>query len=495
MKEYRKVANFNYKGKKYALFIDKQDKYYFLGINDKNNYEYLDINVFLELLEVFSNPPYELQAKKDQNKKHKLIPKIIIGGILTNVTLLTFLGGCTLTNYYKNYKEFERSIQQNKESAYVSIYENDEKDSKISFGYETPSVDENVDLNITTPSTTANTQIPFVLSTEVDELKLDEYFANEYSTHTYIYDMNYLNMVLEDREVTLDDFYYVIDHNDKIIDRFKPFVKNYCKDYIEKQPNAERRVLYENLKTLEFEECDSFRLALKTMSTDAYACYVRKENKIYVHEDYEYEYGTWYYQVLYHELSHAARTGWWTIDGKTVHVQCEGVNFNTLSLAEGLNSIFAVKLFDYEERDIAYQLQSNYLSVIIESMDNYEISDYMNHSLSYFVKKLDEFHGGDYAQVFLELVETQYKDFHNDDIKLEQPEYYPIYEYISDVYYKNKITPDTTYEEARAFTDELLDRILFDVPEEYEIDTNYFYEYLDEYCTNLGIEISTSHRL
>lgn len=44
-----------------------------------------------------------------------------------------------------------------------------------------------------------------------------------------------------------------------------------------------------------------------------------------------------------------------------------------------------------------------------------------------------------------------------------------------------------TYEEARNVMDKLLDELLFDVPEEYHVDKNHFYEYFEQYCQNIGI--------
>ena len=38
-----------------------------------------------------------------------------------------------------------------------------------------------------------------------------------------------------------------------------------------------------------------------------------------------------------------------------------------------------------------------------------------------------------------------------------------------------------TYEEKKAVVDELVERFTYDVPEEYHIDTSYFYTYFDEY--------------
>ena len=132
---------------------------------------------------------------------------------------------------------------------------------------------------------------------------------------------------------------------------------------------------------------------------------------------------------------------------------------------------------------------------MIENMDNYDIVDYMNHSSSYFVKKLDEWnHDNNYAKSLLELIEMQYKDYHNDDIELPQEQYYPIYDYISDMFLRKHVTPGMSYEEAKNQMNILLEQILFDIPEEYNIDTNHFYEYLDEYCNELGIEVTKLSR-
>lgn len=49
-----------------------------------------------------------------------------------------------------------------------------------------------------------------------------------------------------------------------------------------------------------------------------------------------------------------------------------------------------------------------------------------------------------------------------------------------------------SYDEAKAVMDEFLDKLLFDVPEEYHVDKNHFYEYFNEYCNSLGIYNNTN---
>ena len=180
---------------------------------------------------------------------------------------------------------------------------------------------------------------------------------------------------------------------------------------------------------------------------------------------------------------------------KKVKVQVEGQNWWNTITAESLNSLFTVSLFNYDEKDIAYQLQSNYHSVMIECMDNYSIEDYVQHSVSYYAKKLDEFNNDDnYATTILELIELQYKDYHSDSIHVEQSEYYPIYDYISNMYYRKNITPDMSYSEALGVSNQLKERVLFDVPEDYNIDTNRFDEALNNYCESIGINPNVKNK-
>jgi hypothetical protein len=241
-------------------------------------------------------------------------------------------------------------------------------------------------------------------------------------------------------------------------------------------------VFYENLKTLKVIECDENELLLHTLSTTSSGCYVRTENTIYVPNGYFYEKGTWEYQVIFHELSHCARTRMITDDSDDVRIQFQGINYFNTVTEEALNSLFAVSLLDYEEKDYAYQLQSNYYSVIIECLDNYDLSDYMNHSLTYLVSKLDEQNKDkEKAVVIMELIEMQYDDYHKQDITIPQDQFYRIYDYISEMYYDKYLHEGMSYDEMKAIADELVNRVTYDVPDEYNIDVNHFYDYFDNY--------------
>ena len=196
-----------------------------------------------------------------------------------------------------------------------------------------------------------------------------------------------------------------------------------------------------------------------------------------------------------HEIAHSVRNGIIENGDKDVRVSPMGKALSLVTVEEALNSVFTVSLFDYEEKDIAYQLQSNYCTVMLECLDNYDLSDYVNHSLSYYAKKLDEHNGhNNYATTLFALIDAQYKDFHNDEISVSQDEYYPIYDYIANMYYNKYITNEMSYNDARMVADSLIEKILYDVPEDYNIDFNRFYEYLDSYCMMRGFDVSSVNR-
>ena len=155
-----------------------------------------------------------------------------------------------------------------------------------------------------------------------------------------------------------------------------------------------------------------------------------------------------------------------------------------------MNSVFSCSLLSYDERDIAYQTPSNYLSIMLECMDNYTLSDYMNHSSAYFLHKLDETAGDtNYASVIWKLIALQRSDWREKNIDIPAQTYEPIYEYLCKLYYRKYVTADMTDEEARAVADELVDKAFYDSPEDYKTETQPFYDNLDAYRARLRQDI------
>ena len=85
----------------------------------------------------------------------------------------------------------------------------------------------------------------------------------------------------------------------------------------------------------------------------------------------------------------------------------------------------------------------------------------------------------------IQLMQAWYDDYHSDKIYRQPEVYYPLYDYVCELYYAKRVTAEMSYDEARDVAYELWDRLSYDVPEEYELDEGYFYECFDRYYAGL----------
>ena len=112
-------------------------------------------------------------------------------------------------------------------------------------------------------------------------------------------------------------------------------------------------------------------------------------------------------------------------------------------------------------------------------MDNYSLEDYIKHGDTYFLSKLDESAGKtNYAQVIWKLIALQRSDWEQDNVDIPPEDYYPIYDFLCDMYYGKYVSEDMSAEEKKAIADELIHKAFYDAPENYKIDSDRFYEYL-----------------
>ena len=266
-----------------------------------------------------------------------------------------------------------------------------------------------------TPTPDPN-ELGFEIADGAEPMEIETFIGSDWLKYYYVYDSDYLHLIFGDEKITGDDVKRVVKNNPGIGDKYEDFVLGFIDDFVSTWPGADLRVMHHNFKTLEIIECDAYEMMLASLSTTAYGCYVRSENHIYLMEGELPGKKTWDYQVIYHELCHAART----LDGEIDEIKVgytTGLDFWYVTCDEALNSLFAVSLFDYDEPDVAYQLQSNYYGALIDSMPNYSLEDYMNRSGSYFASKLDELTGHtNYASVMIQLMEAWYDDYHDDEI-------------------------------------------------------------------------------
>lgn len=451
MKEYRKILEFKYKNQKYNMYLDSNNKHFFLKVDDYGNLSYITIEELIILSKLFLRDQNIMMIENTKNEKIKIVPKIITG---SGAVILT--ASILLSVFFKipNIDEHTTEQSEQTETSYETILEEDQL-----LGY----------------------------FSSYDDIEYNkDYYYDKYCNYLFIFNTDYIGNVLTE-EVNLEKLYEIIDENNNINERYKELLKNYVKDVSDKYPNAELRMLYNNLKTLKIVECSSSQMLDMTGNHDCYGFYKRQENEIYVLEDNEYKKGTWEYQVIYHELSHVLRNTYIDAGDTKISIQTENRIFNNDITQEVLNSLFAVSLFDYEETLIAYQLQSNYYSIMIDCA-NYDLTNYINKPLSDFPEKLNEYNKDEEgtAEDILELIKVQFYDYSNDNLIVENETYDQIIDYICDMYFRKYINDDVSYDEAQSIAKTLEDKITCNVPEKYNINTERIYQNLDEYMNSLN---------
>lgn len=296
---------------------------------------------------------------------------------------------------------------------------------------------------------------------------------------------------------TLNDLDDVIDSNNNIDIKYKSFIKDYVRQWLELWPDSDFSVLYYNLRDLEIQECTPEEIYRIALSDKTVACYRNGENKIYVREGLDLnDRSSDDYIVLSHELTHPART---------------------LTISEGKNDyIFWSYVLDisyeggcmYDEAvitNLIYEMQgdgrrSTYYTVpcsyyrIIMDCTGYDGTDYMNHSSNYLAKRMGEFMGDEcYAYYIMELIGYRFKEKTSGYMSYEIEDYSPLYEYITRMYMMKYLTEEMTAAEAEAVFDDFTEEMAWNIENltvEYEEqDPATFRPFFEAYCEELGISL------
>lgn len=297
-------------------------------------------------------------------------------------------------------------------------------------------------------------------------------------SYVRVFDDQDLHLALETSYATAAQCIEAIENNGKIDTKFKPFLYDFVERLDHTYPGLNLAIFYNNLKTLDIQELSPMDHAVESLSLSSLGCYNNTKNTIFIPEGTEYIEGKFGFQVLIHEFCHAVRTSKFEVDNTKYILEFYSDSDNTL-LAEAMNSVFSCSLLNYYEWDIAYQVPSNYLRIMLECMDNYALEDYVNHGDTYFLSKLDEFTGyTNYAQVIWKLITLQRSDWEDTNIDIPAEDYYAIYDFLCKMYYDKYITDDMSAQEKRAIADELVHKAFYDAPTDYKISPEYFYTYL-----------------
>ena len=439
MKEYRKIAQFTYKGQKYNMYLDNNNKRFFMKVLDDGNLSYLSGEEMIMISKLFVKNKDVLKIAA----KEKIVPKILTsaGAVLLTSSLLL--------SYLSVDKKSTEIITDND-----SLEQTDEYDLLKYF------------------------------SLSDDELN-EDYYYDEYGNCLYIFNQNYLDYVLGSDEVTLDYLYNAIDENDNIFGEYKNLIKDYSLRLVNKYPNAELRIFYNNLKTLKINELTREEMNDFIGDPSCSGFYIRSKNSINVLEENNYEEGTWDFQVLYHELTHVVRNSKFDVDGMQVSVQIDDANFDNDMAEEALTTLFSLSLLNYDEYYRGYQTPSNCYSVMAECID-YDFTDYVNKSLSDFPRQLNEYNGdeeGD-AEEILELISLQYQSYQYNDLEVEKDQFNPIIDYLCKMYFNKYILPDMGYDEAYIVASELENKLTVYTSSSYPLNTDRIYFNLDYFFNN-----------
>ena len=442
MREYTIIGEFNYKNNKYELLLDDEKRYYFLRINDKKNYEYVTLKEFVELGHLFGKNDYPLNVEKtvEKKKKIRLIPKVLIGSLVVPLTLTL---GLALNNM-NHIEKYDYSHPTSYTTTTTTVAENYETDDKTE---------------------QAINKVLEDIQKSKDKFEVEEYV--EGVKLQVILDSSALDKAFDTNkeDVTYNTIRNDINSNGNIPEKYKELYLTLANNLEKQYPTMDLRVWHENLKTMQIKEVDEMEMKIKAVSASAYATYRKDENVIYTVKDYDYEPGTWEYQVIMHEMCHPIRSGIFKIRDNQVNVHFESRSGEGGIIGEAMNSLLAVRSYDANERDIAYQLQSNMIELMVDSMDNYTYQDYVEHSITYFENELNKQNGNDQAVEIMGLINLQFKDYHDNTISVDQDVFYPVYDYIADMYYSKNINSSMSYEAASQVKDTFIDKLTFDVPE------------------------------
>lgn len=243
---------------------------------------------------------------------------------------------------------------------------------------------------------------------------------------TIAYDSSCLDEVFEEgrSDVTLESLDAAIDANPDIPDDFKPIAHAYCAALVSRYPSADLRVLHHNLERLSvaFESGEQIKEEAGDEIAGAYFDW--EDHRIVLPRGVSFARGSWGLEAAYHELGHATRLYYGEDgDGGAVYVLFSGPDDQTDAISEALNTLFARSLLDEGERTDtpSYELQCDYATILLDSLDGYGLGDYLDHSSQWLTRMLDERLGADEGQILLELMQLQKDDLSDGRADIDAP--------------------------------------------------------------------------
>ena len=248
---------------------------------------------------------------------------------------------------------------------------------------------------------------------------------------------------------------------------------------VKEYPDVDLRVLEHNLAGIVIADCEAEEIH-EECSVYAAGYYSARENAIRLSSDSGYAKYTWDYQVLTHELCHAARRA--SFEDGELEVSMHPDACSAEVVDEAFTSIVAGSLLGYEEDDLAYQPEVDMVRVMLECVEGYELCDYYRQSLPYFASRLDETCGDhNYAMTMFRLMQAQHDDYYDEEVDRDRSAYHPIYDYLARMYIDEHAYDGMCRGSVDRLMTELAERISYGVPDNYGIDVGELYRFGQEY--------------
>lgn len=363
--QFKKLFDISYKEKTFTIFVDENHRYTFLEKNKEGKYIYPTIEDFIYLNKIYNvHNPFVLQS----SKKYTFKEKVKVGALVLSLSVLTTYCGANNTI-------------ENKEKARIEENTNNAMDTMKNMQEE--AITDNI----------AGENWDVSIGEEEVNVKKETSYSQQFIP---ISSLSELDTILPYSTVSLEDINKAIETNNKLDKNFKNLSYNLAVAIYDSYPDADLRIYYANLLTLETEKMskEEYEEIFQDYSVAKYNIF---ENKIYYMEGSDIE-------TLVHELSH---TTYSIIVYANNQVYCHKSSYHALD--ETMNN----KVVDLVTPSTSY----SYLRTIgdyLFTFDEFDFNRYMEEGPNYILNDIKKM----YPTIDVSYINDSLNAMKNSNIKL-----------------------------------------------------------------------------
>lgn len=445
--KFKYIAKFKFNGKTFCMFKNQQRKIAFLELR-QDKYYYPTLEDYISLVKMYTSNDEDKFFINFGDKKYRFVPKIKHKAgllLLTSSLISTILTGCGNPT---------STLDYGKSFAYSEYYT--EVESEIEVESETEAEIDNESDN------------PYI---NQDCYETEDYDVTISSKYVKFYNNKYFDEVFGTENVPLNDVIDNINSNKKISDFYQKFLITTCTDFNNFYDDLDLRVFNYNVIDLKFE----FRPAdAIKMTTNSVAYYDKETNTIVLSEDIDFN-NIRDVITLRHEIGHIFNVLNTTKKEWTIKYNFNDAGYGRYSM-ESMNVIFTTLPYmdEYEGEDnLGYPITANEISIIINSLPDYNVIDSINNNVYHFEESLNEYMPEYDAERIISLMDLQWKDYCSDELEVSEEDYQYLFSFIAKIYMKSNLNSEMTYTEIMEQQDSLKEQLLKGIPEERQ---RYIYE-------------------